>query len=320
MSVCAHCQNFCSQPLQPGKIVYFYRMKQQKKAYLFALSAILLWSTVGSAFKISLRYISFIELLFYAAIVSTITLFLVLVFSKKLPLLLTLKPVNFWRASFLGLLNPFLYYVFLLQAYNLLLAQEAGTLNYIWPVVLVLLSIPLLKQKIGWVSLAAILISFIGTVIIGTQGHIFSLKFSNATGVGLTLGSAVFWALFWIFNVKDQTDAVIKLFLSFVFGLIYITIYLAITKGFSPPPIRGLAGALYLGLFEMGITFVLWLMALKNSSTTAKVSNLVYISPFISLFFIRFAVGETILVSTVVGLMLIVSGILLQQYAGKFVK
>jgi len=61
-------------------------------------------------------------------------------------------------------------------------------------------------------------------------------------------------------------------------------------------------------------------MALKNSSTTAKVSNLVYISPFISLFFIRFAVGETILVSTVVGLMLIVSGILLQQYAGKFVK
>jgi drug/metabolite transporter (DMT)-like permease len=311
---------FQPKPLQPCKILYFYRMKQQKKAYLFALSAILLWSTVGSAFKISLRYISFIELLFYAALVSTITLLLVLIFSKKLNLLLTLKPVNFLRASFLGLLNPFLYYVFLLQAYNLLLAQEAGTLNYIWPVVLVLLSIPLLKQKIGWISLAAILISFTGTVIIGTQGNLFSLKFSNVTGVGLALGSAIFWALFWIINVKDTTDAVIKLFLSFAFGLIYITIYLVFTKGFSPPPLRGLAGAVYLGLFEMGITFVLWLMALKHSATTAKVSNLVYISPFISLFFIRFAVGETILISTILGLMLIVGGILLQQYAGRFAK
>ena len=311
---------FQTKPFQTGKILYFYRMKQQKKAYLFALSAILLWSTVGSAFKISLRYISFIELLFYAALVSTITLLLVLIFSKKLNLLLTLKPVNFLRASFLGLLNPFLYYVFLLQAYNLLLAQEAGTLNYIWPVVLVLLSIPLLKQKIGWVSLAAILISFTGTVIIGTQGNLFSLKFSNATGVGLALGSAIFWALFWIINVKDPTDAVIKLLLSFAFGLIYITIYLVFTKGFSPPPLKGLAGAVYLGLFEMGITFVLWLMALKHSATTAKVSNLVYISPFISLFFIRFAVGETILISTILGLMLIVGGILLQQYAGRFAK
>lgn len=311
---------FQPNPLKTIKILYFYRMKQQKKAYLFALSAILLWSTVGSAFKISLRYISFIELLFYAALVSTITLLLVLIFSKKLHLLLTLKPVNFLRASFLGLLNPFLYYGFLLQAYNLLLAQEAGTLNYIWPVVLVLLSIPLLKQKIGWLSLAAILISFTGTVIIGTQGNLFSLKFSNLTGVGLALGSAIFWALFWIINVKDPTDAVIKLFLSFAFGLIYITIYLVFTKGFSPPPLRGLAGAIYLGLFEMGITFVLWLMALKHSATTAKVSNLVYISPFISLFFIRFAVGETILISTILGLMLIVGGILLQQYAGRFAK
>lgn len=295
-------------------------MKQQQKAYLFALSAILLWSTVGSAFKISLRYISFIELLFYAAFVSAITLFVVLVFSRKLQLILKLKPANFLRAALLGFLNPFLYYVFLLQAYNLLLAQEAGTLNYIWPVVLVLLSIPLLKQKIGWVSFLAILISFLGTVIIGTQGQLFSLKFSNAVGVGLALGSAIFWALFWIFNVKDKTDAVVKLFLNFVFGLIYIAIYLLATSGFKQPSINGLAGAAYIGLFEMGITYILWLTALKLSLTTAKVSNLVYLSPFISLFFIRFAVGETILISTVIGLTLIVGGILIQQYAGRFRK
>jgi drug/metabolite transporter (DMT)-like permease len=67
----------------------------------------------------------------------------------------------------------------------------------------------------------------------------------------------------------------------------------------------------------MGITFVLWLNALRFSSTTAKVSNLIYLSPFISLIIIHLTVGETILASTVAGLALIVSGILLQQYLKK---
>jgi drug/metabolite transporter (DMT)-like permease len=64
----------------------------------------------------------------------------------------------------------------------------------------------------------------------------------------------------------------------------------------------------------MGITFILWLMALKLSSTTAKVSNLIYLSPFISLILIHFFVGEVILISTVIGLAFIVGGIVLQQY------
>ena len=64
----------------------------------------------------------------------------------------------------------------------------------------------------------------------------------------------------------------------------------------------------------MGITFVLWLNALRYSKTTAGVSNLIYLSPFISLIIIHFTVGEAILQSTVFGLALIVSGILMQQY------
>ena len=83
------------------------------------------------------------------------------------------------------------------------------------------------------------------------------------------------------------------------------------------PGWQGFTGGIYIGLFEMGITFVLWLNALKYSLTTAKVSNLIYISPFISLIIIHFIVGETILLSTIMGLALIVSGILMQQYLKK---
>jgi drug/metabolite transporter (DMT)-like permease len=75
----------------------------------------------------------------------------------------------------------------------------------------------------------------------------------------------------------------------------------------------GLVGAIYVGLFEMGITFVLWLSALKLSENTAKVGNLIFISPFLSLVFIRVFVGEEILMSTLLGLALIITGLIAQQ-------
>ncbi len=293
-------------------------MKQQQKAYLLALSAILFWSTIGSVLKLTLNYIPFGELLFYASATSVVLLFAVLAGSGRLGLLRRLGWRDLWRAALLGLLSPFLYYLVLLKAYDMLLAQEAGTLNYIWPVVLVLLSIPLLGQRIGWLSITAIVISFLGTVIIGTRGQLFSLQFSNPLGTFLALISAVFWSLYWIYNMKDKKDEVLKLFLNFCFGLVYIFIYIMTTGGFSPVKTFGLLGSVYTGLFEMGITYILWLKALKLSGTTAKISNLVFLSPFISLIFIRYAVGENIMLSTVAGLLLIVSGILLQRFAGRY--
>jgi drug/metabolite transporter (DMT)-like permease len=79
------------------------------------------------------------------------------------------------------------------------------------------------------------------------------------------------------------------------------------------PPWQGLVGGLYVGLFEMGITFLAWLKALKGAKTTAHVVNLIYLVPFLSLLVIALVVGETIRLSTIVGLILIVTGIALQK-------
>ncbi len=258
------------------------------------------------------------ELLLFASTTSLIILLIALAGQRKMHLLKQLKAGDYLRSAILGFINPFLYYLILLKAYDLLLAQEAGALNYVWPVVLVLLSIPLLRQKIGWISIVAVFISFFGAIVIGTRGNIFDLNFSSPPGVGLALGSAVLWAVYWIYNVKDKKDEIVKLFLNFAFGTSYIFIFLLVTERISLPNAYGLLGSIYVGIFEMGLTYILWLKALQLAKTTAKVSNLVFISPFISLFFIRFLVGEPILLSTIAGLILIIGGILLQQYAGKF--
>jgi len=295
-------------------------MKQQRQAYTYALLAVLCWSTIGSAFKISLRYLDFLTLLLFASFVAVVVLFIILLLQGKLHLMKKIKKEDLLSSTFLGLLNPFLYYIVLLKAYELLPAQEAGTLNYIWPLVLVLLSIPMLRQKItGW-SILAILVSFFGIILISTHGQLLTLRFSNPVGVILALGSAIFWALYWIFNMKDSREEVSKLFLNFCFGFFYIFLTVAILRflglNWSRYPLlpwQGIAGSVYLGIFEMGVTFILWMMALKLSSTTAKVSNLIYLSPFGSLILIHFFVGEVILLSTVIGLVFIVGGIILQQ-------
>jgi drug/metabolite transporter (DMT)-like permease len=296
-------------------------MDNRRKAYSFVILAVILWSTVASAFKISLRYVDYLELLLYASFFSTLIIFFVLIARKKLHLLRTYSFKDFAFAALLGFLNPFLYYIVLFKAYSILPAQEAITLNYTWPLMLVLLSIPLLKQKINFLSIVAIIISFFGVIIIATRGDISSLSFSNIKGDLLPLSSAVIWALFWIFNLKDRHDVVVKLFVSFCFGLIFSIILIIVRStfvGFSLPNIKGILGSAYVGFFEMGLTFIVWLSALKYAKTTAQVSNFIYITPFLSLFIVSIVIGEKILFSTIIGLVFIIVGIILQRYTNSF--
>lgn len=205
----------------------YYIHLVERKSYVYAIAAIITWSTVASAFKISLRYVNFLQLLFFSSLFFFLILLSILALQQKLTLLKCSKK-EYVYSAILGFLNPFIYYCILFKAYSILPAQEAQALNYTWPRMISLLSIPLLKQKIGMKSILAILISFIGVLIISTRGNITSLSFSNAGGVALALGSAAVWALFWIYNIKDKRDEVVKLFLNFSFGIIFIVFFLFI--------------------------------------------------------------------------------------------
>lgn len=288
-------------------------MTNQNRSYLFAISAILLWSTVGTAFKITLRHLNYAQLLFFSSLVSVIILGIFISVNGQFRLIRQTSTKQLGYSALLGFLNPFAYYLILFKAYSLLKAQEAVALNYIWPMMLVLLSVPVLKQKIKFISVIALLISFSGAIIIATKGRPFSLDLSEPLGVGLALSSALFWAMFWLLNVRDQREETLKLFMNFLFGFLYTLIYCVFTGNLIIPGFEGALGSVYIGLFEMGITFVLWLKALKYAENTAKVSNLVYLSPFISLVFISLIIGEKILPSTIAGLTLIITGIVLQQ-------
>ena len=193
-------------------------MTNQSRAYLYAGTAVLMWSTVGSAFKLTLRHITPLQMLLGASAVSIIVLGAILIIYKKTALLSGSSRKDLALSALLGLMNPLLFYIILFSAYDLLLTQEAMVLNFTWPVTLTILSFFLLKQRISLKSILAIFISFVGIVVIGTGGNVLSLRFTNPVGVVLALASTLVWSLFWIFNIKDKQDEVVKLFLNFFLG------------------------------------------------------------------------------------------------------
>ncbi|QSX34583.1 DMT family transporter [Shewanella avicenniae] len=288
-------------------------MKTSYLAIGYGLGAVLLWSTVATAFKIALGFFSPLQLVLVATIVSSLVLLLILGLQGKLSLITPQFRQSPWLYLQTGMLNPFLYYLVLFKAYDLLPAQQALSLNYTWAILLPLLSVPMLKQKLRRIDLVAALLAYSGVVIIATGGNIAGLSFENPVGIALGLASTVLWCLYWIINTRDKGDPVVSLLLSFIIALPFIFMTLIATEPLPPLSVKGLLAGAYVGLFEMGVTFVLWLMALKSAERTATVSNLVFLSPVLSMCFIALVLGEAIEVSTLFGLSCILLALLLQQ-------
>lgn len=277
----------------------------------------MLWSTVATAFSISLRYLTPLQLVTLASAVSWCFL-----------LLRLLQPVR-WQALratgtrdrlfglATGWLNPALYYLVLFAAYDRLPAQEAMAINYSWGITLALIAAPLLGQRLTLYSLLTCLVSYFGIVIIATRGQPAALNFAQPDGVVLALSSTLIWSLYWVINARKKMDPEVQLFLNFT-GALPLLFALSWYQGAMVTLAwQGLAGGFYVGLFEMGLAFVLWMSAMKATESTIRISSLIFLSPPLSLIFIWLIAGEPLRPYTLIGLLLILLGLWLQRRADR---
>jgi len=288
-------------------------MRDQKTAMLYGLGTVLLWSTVATAFKLALADLAPVQMLLVACASSVLVMAAILLVQKRWHLVFTLRKKQYIQSFGMGLINPCLYYFLLFGAFDRLPAQEAQPLNYTWALVLAYLSVPFLGHRLRMLDIFAGLVCYAGVVVIATRGAVTTLGFSDPLGVSLAIGSTLVWASYWIIATRDTRDPVVGLFLNFLFGLPVIALICWWTEGLALPLTGSLVAAVYVGVFEMGIAFVLWSYAMKKAENTSRVSNLIFISPFLSLVFIYFILGEQILPSTYIGLVLIMAGLWLQQ-------
>ncbi len=223
-------------------------------------------------------------------------------------------PRDLALAAALGLLNPLGYYLVLLTAYDRLPAQVAQPINSTWALTLAWLSVPLLGRRLTRRDALAGLLCYAGVVLIATGGRWRTLQVDDLPGTALALGSTLLWALYWIGNTRSRLEPEAGLLVNYAAGTPLVCLAAAAAgKPVAAADAAARWAAVYVGVVEMGVTYILWLAALRGTRRTARVANLIFLSPFLSLLFIGGVLGETIRPATVAGLVLIVGGLAWQN-------
>ena len=284
-----------------------------RRAIKMGLGAVMLWSTVATAFSLSLRYLTPLQLVTLATGVSWVFFAIRLCSPERQNALRATPGKQRAMCLFVGWLNPGLYYLVLFAAYDQLPAQEAMAINYSWGITLALIAAPLLRQRLTLGALLSACISYGGIVVIATRGEPLSLDLAQPLGVALALLSTVLWSLYWVINTRLSLDPEVNLFLNFsgALPLLFTLLWLSDTP--FPQIWQAWVGGLYVGLFEMGIAFVLWMGAMKATTSTLRISSLIFLSPPLSLLLIWMIAGEPVQGYTLLGLALILIGLGLQR-------
>lgn len=226
-------------------------IKNDRKAILLAMVAVICWSTVATAFKIALAEQSLYQLLWIANITTLIILVPVLIHQNQLILSFVSLTKNFRLTLLLALINPVFYYLILFRAYELLPAQVAQPINYTWAITLTLLSVPFLGHKFTRTDAISMVIAYAGVVLISFGGQA-SGQAVTAFGIGLALFSTLLWASYWLLNTKDHRNAVVAIFQNFLVALPLTTAIFYYFDGDFSSGWRSLLSGAYVGVFEMG--------------------------------------------------------------------
>ena len=287
-------------------------MHPERKALFFALAAVLLWSTVATAFKLALQYNSVPALLFGASLTSLLALAVTLHRQGRLSTAVVQLRHNLKTTTLLGAINPIIYYLVLFEAYRRLPAQVAQPVNYTWAITLALLSVPMLKHRLTRFDLAGLLLGYSGVVVISIAGKNVT---GSLDGIGLALAliSTLLWAAFWLLNTRSAVEPLVQLFHNFLLATPFLALLLVITGQSLSLTVPSLLSLVYVGLFEMGITFMLWQQALSLTQRAAQIGTLIFLSPLISLFLISWILKEPLQWQTFAGLGLIIGGVWLSK-------
>ena len=289
-------------------------MEKNTKAIPYASVAVLSWSTVATAFKVGLKSLTYFELILIASCTALVIFTIVLIAQNKLTVISSFSNKQLVRFAGIGLLNPVAYYLVLFKSYSLLPAQVAQPINYTWPILLLVMLAIFTRRPIPIPKYIGLTFSLLGVVLISLGAGQSDVSGISIFGVFLDLFSAVMWATYWMINNKNKDiDGTVSLFMGFLFGTIYLLVA-ALFVGVNIENTTSLLAGIYVGAFEIAVPFICFGIAIRTTNNPALVNQLCYLAPFMSLFFISIVLGEQIYLSTYIGLILIVGGIIFNQY------
>lgn len=270
---------------------------------------------MATSAKLLLTDIPNLETLAVSSLFAFLCLLLINIKTGRIRMLNSYSPKDYAAMAGFGFLGLFLYSALYYYGLTQLTAQEACILNYLWPMILVLFSAIILKERITVGTWAAMFLSFLGVVILSTGGSAAS-RGNPILGMTACILAAACYGLFSVLNKKadyDQNIAMMVIWL--VVAVCSAAVGLAAEEWV---PITGAQwlGMLWLGIVVDAVAYLLWALALNGASGTAKIANLAYLTPFLSLIVSAVVLGEQIRLRAVAALVFIIGGIFLPGIAG----
>lgn len=277
----------------------------------YAAVTVVLWGAMPALAKDLLNALPNFETLALSSLFAFIFLFAV---NRHDGTLKKLSIDEILTAAALGFLGLFLYSAFFYYGLARMTSQEACILNYLWPLMIVLFSCPILGEPLTRRKLLAVAMSFGGVVLVmagGTSTENFSVD--KILGALSCVIAAACYGLFSVLNKKRRLDQ--KLAMMIIWATTAICAFVSgyFFEQWLMPGIRQIFGLLWLGVMINAVAYLTWALALEKTSDTARTANLAYLVPVLAIFISTLVFGEELSFTVIPALVLIIGGIIINK-------
>jgi drug/metabolite transporter (DMT)-like permease len=185
------------------------------------------------------------------------------------------------RVWLLGVGGLFGYHALYFAALQLAPPAEANLVNYLWPLLIVLLAAPLAGERLGWSHFLGALLGFSGMAMLAF-GRGLHFAADHLLGYTLALGCALTWSLYSVLSRRfgeTPTDAIAAFCAAS--AILSLVCHLAFERTTWPATPAAWLAVLALGLGPAGAAFYLWDHAVKRGDIRA-LGALSYATPILS--------------------------------------
>ena len=287
------------------------------KKYIFAGATVLIWSTLAAMVKVLLGDMPNLQMLAISSVFAFVFLLILNLANGSMKLMKQYTMKDYLKMAGLGFLGLFVYSALYYYGIGQLTSQQACILNYLWPIMLVIFSCIILREKMTVMKGVAMVCSFIGIIIL-TVGMDGTAGSGNvAAGVTSCIIAAACYGLFSVLNKKADYNQNIAMMIIWLTTAVCSAALGVCTEQWVP--IRGAQwlGLLWLGVVVDAVAYLLWALALNEAENTATIANLAYLTPFLSLIVSAIFIKEKVDITAVVALVFIIGGIQMQSVFGE---
>lgn len=283
-----------------------------KKNYIYAVTTVLIWSTLSTVAKLVLNGIPNFQALALGSVFAFVFLLILNIINGSIKEIRRYRLKEYLIMSGLGFLGLFMYSALYYYGISVLGSQEACILNYLWPIMIVVFACILLKEKLTARKIIALLMSFAGIVVLTLGGGDDSAE-NRFFGIAACVIAAVCYGLFSVLNKMHDLNQNVTMMWIWLTTAVCSTAAGLVFETWQPVAGVQWLGIAWLGIVVNAVAYLLWAIALKGSADSAKIANLAYLVPFLSIVLSALVLKEQISLNAVIAVVLIVSGILLQS-------